>query len=215
MKAAILFDQDGTLLDSAPGIKKCAIEVLKTLGVPNKPYEEMNYFIGPPLRECFKLSNVPEDKLDEAVLLFREIYQEKGGFDAKIYSGIVEALKELKRLGYFLFVCTSKGKPVAVDVLTHFGLAPLFDGIYGATIDGKVTKKKDIIAKCLEENKPDIAIMVGDTYLDVEGANANNIKTIGVTYGYGDKNRMIEEGASSFTDSPSDLLKLIRDTIKV
>lgn len=211
MKKVILFDQDGTLLDSAPGIKKCAIDTLETLHVSHKPYEEMDYFIGPPLRDCFRFSNVPEDKLDEAIAIFRKLYKEKGAFDSMVYPEIVETLKTLRRNGYLLFVCTSKGKPVAVDVLTHFSLISLFDGIYGATIDEKIKEKKDIIANCLKENKPDFAIMVGDTYLDVEGANANNIKTIGVTYGYGDKNKMKETGVLRFIDHPLELIELLKE----
>lgn len=214
MEIAVLFDQDGTLLDSAPGIKQCAIETLEMMGIPSKPYQELDYFIGPPLRDCFRLSSVPEDRIDEAVDMFRKLYKEKGAFNATVYPHIPELLKKLKEAGYKVFVCTSKGMPVAVDILTHFSLISLFDGVYGATLDGKVTKKKDIIARCLNENKPDLAFMVGDTYLDVEGANANGIKTIGVSYGYGDKKKMKGEGAAAFIDDPLELIEIIQNLIK-
>lgn len=209
MKEAILFDQDGTLLDSGPGIKHCAIKTLEVMGLPLKRYEDMDYFIGPPLKDCFRLSGVPENRLEEAVRIYRDFYQKEGMFDATVYDGILDLLKALKNKGYKVYVCTSKAEVLAREILSHFHIDEYLDGIYGASLDGIHALKKDIVARCLKDIHTDNAIMIGDTYLDLEGANANSISSIGVTYGYGNIERMKEEHPLAIVSHPSEIPKII------
>lgn len=209
MKPVILFDQDGTLLDSGPGIKHCAIKTLETMFLPMKRYEDMDYFIGPPLKDCFRLSGVPEERLDEAIEIYREYYQKGGMYDASIYTGITDLLQKLNELGYDTHVCTSKAQVLASEILHHFNLDIYFKKIYGASLDGTHALKKDIIARCLKENNIKEAVMIGDTYLDLEGANNNHIHSIGVIYGYGNKEEMEKRNPIAIVDNPLDIIKII------
>ena len=209
----ILFDLDGTLNDSGPGIKNSAIKTLIEMKLKPIPYEKLNFFIGPPLRDCFRMCSVPEDRIEESVPIFRKYYEAGGKYEANIYNGIEEMLSKLNNDGYKLFVCTSKAQFLAKDIISHFKLDKYFKGIYGALMDGSLALKKDIIAKCLEENGHD-AIMVGDTYLDINGANANNLRSIGVTYGYGDNDKLIEYKATVIVDTPSEIYGAVKKLTK-
>lgn len=205
---AVLFDQDGTLLDSAPGIKRCAIATLQAMRLPLIPYENLDFFIGPPLRDCFRLCHVPESRIEEAVKIYREKYEGSGNgyLDATIYPQIDELLKTLRHNGIKTYVCTSKAEPLAVMILQAFHLDPLFDGVYGASLDGSLAAKSDIIHHCLSnEQLHHDAIMVGDTVLDLRGAAANGIPFFGVVWGYGEKETMLQEGAKKLFSSVSAL----------
>ena len=198
----ILFDQDGTLLDSAPGIKLCAQETLKELGYPVPEKENLNYFIGPPLRDCFRLSSVKEEDIEQAVLIYRKLYEEKGKYNARVYPGVEEGLKSLKQAGYRLFVCTSKNGNLAKDILTKFKLNQYFEQTFGSTSDGVGARKGEIIHRCLSYIKEDAdVLMVGDTHLDAEGAKQNNIPCLLVNFGYGDKTKIEKENPYAMIDS--------------
>ena len=203
---AILFDQDGTLLDSAPGIKRCAQETLKALGYPAPEAKDLNYFIGPPLRDCFRLSHVEEKDIEKAVLVYRRLYGSGGKYEAAIYPSILEGLSELKRKGYRLFVCTSKNGELAKDILLKFKLNNYFEGVFGSTSDGVGAKKGEIIRRCLSYIKEDTdVLMVGDTHLDAEGANQNAIPCLLVSFGYGEKEKYDKEKPYAVIDSFSEI----------
>ena len=204
----ILFDLDGTLIDSAPGIKHSAIKTLKEMKLPLIPYEDLDFFIGPPLSDCFRLCNVPEDRILEAISVFRKFYEQGEQLNCSFYPGIKECLISLKKRGYHLFVCTSKAEYFAVNILENFGFASYFDHIYGSSLDSSLSLKKDIIALCLSRHGKE-ALMVGDTYLDIIGANENHIPSIGVTWGYGEKEKMIQNHVSCFADNTEELLEKI------
>ena len=188
---AILFDQDGTLLDSAPGIKRCAQETLLELGMEPPAYADLDYFIGPPLRDCFRLSNVDEKNIEKAVVIYRKLYADHGKYDASIYPGLISALKQAKEEGFLLFVCTSKNEILAKDILKHFSLDSYFDGVFGSRSDGAKAEKGAIIKRCLGNlGKRCKAIMVGDTHLDAIGAKENDIPCLIVDFGYGNKEKL-------------------------
>ncbi len=190
----ILFDQDGTLLDSAPGIKECAQETLRMLSYPVPEKKDLNYFIGPPLRDCFRLSNVKEEDLEKAVALYREFYEKDGKYNASVYPSVLEGLQSLTRTGYRLFVCTSKNGDLAKDILEKFGLSLYFEKTFGSSSDGVGARKGEIIHRCLSYiNEGADVLMIGDTHLDAEGANQNNIPCLLVNFGYGDKAKIEKE----------------------
>ena len=207
---AILFDLDGTLTDSGEGIINCAILALKHFGCPIPTPEQMRTFVGPPLHESFIKYGVPADKADEAVAVFRSRYIPIGKYENKPYPGIHDLLKKLKEDGHTLYVATSKPETMANDVLEHFELAHYFDCICGASMDTSRSTKEDVIAYLLElSGRDENILMVGDTKFDVIGAAAHGIPTIGVSWGYGKVEEMVEAGAKAIAWSMDELLSLL------
>ena len=212
MKKTILFDLDGTLTDSGEGIINCVIYALERFGLPIPSRESLRYFVGPPLHESFIKQGVPADQAEKAVAVYRERYIPIGKFENTPYPGIRELLETLKAEGHTLYVATSKPEQISIDVLEHFDLAKYFDRICGATMDTSRSNKEAVIAYLLEQNgRTDNIIMVGDTKFDVIGAKAHGIPCIGVSWGYGGIQDMLEAGASAIVHSTEELLNLIRN----
>ena len=210
MAKAILFDLDGTLTDSGEGILNCATVTLEHFGLPVPSREEMRVFVGPPLRDTFFKYGVPTERLDEAVAVYRKRYIPIGMFENSPYDGIENLLKKLKAQGHRLYVATSKPEWMAVEILTKFGLAPYFDIIAGATMDGVRDAKADVIAYLLEQTgNVSEAMMVGDTAFDVIGAAAHGIPTIGVSWGYGTVESMVTAGAAGIANTMDELFALL------
>lgn len=210
MPKAILFDLDGTLTDSGEGILNCATVTLEYFGLPVPSREEMRVFVGPPLRDTFFKYGVPADRLDEAVAVYRKRYVPIGMFENSPYEGIENLLKNLKAQSHRLYVATSKPEWMAVEILTKFGLAPYFDIIAGATMDGVRDAKADVIAYLLEQTGDvNEAMMVGDTAFDVIGAAAHGIPTIGVSWGYGTVESMVSAGAAGIAHTMDELFAFL------
>jgi len=211
MTKTILFDLDGTLTDSGEGIIKSSAMVLEAYGLPVPSYEKMRVFVGPPLHETFHKFGVPQDKCDDAVLLYRTRYNTVGKFENTPYPGIRELLATLQNQGHRLFVATSKPEALSIEILQHFDLARYFEIICGATEDRSRVEKSDVIAYLLQQaGDQDNAIMVGDTVFDVTGAAAHNIPTIGVAWGYGNAQDMKNAGAAAIAETPEALLELLK-----
>ena len=170
----------------------------------------MRVFVGPPLRDTFFKYGVPADRLDEAVAVYRKRYVPIGMFENSPYEGIENLLKNLKAQSHRLYVATSKPEWMAVEILTKFGLAPYFDIIAGATMDGVRDAKADVIAYLLEQTGDvNEAMMVGDTAFDVIGAAAHGIPTIGVSWGYGTVESMVSAGAAGIAHTMDELFAFL------
>jgi phosphoglycolate phosphatase len=210
MPKAILFDLDGTLTDSGEGIINCAILGLQHFGLPIPDRETLRVFVGPPLRDTFYKFGVPEDKLDEAVEVYRSRYIPIGKFENTPYPGIYDLLARLKAEGHKLYVATSKPEQMSMDILNKFELTPYFDLLAGATLDGSRDHKADVIAYLLQQTGNEMeAVMVGDTVYDVVGATAHGIPTIGVSWGYGSIAEMQNAGAKAIAYSMDELHDLL------
>ena len=205
-KKAIFFDLDGTLTDSGEGIINCATLALEHFGLPVPSREEMRVFVGPPLDQTMIAFGVPADRAQEAVDVFRSRYLVVGKFENTPYPGIHQLLEKLKDQGHRLFVATSKPETTAVEILHKFDLAQYFEVICGATMDGSRVHKADVIAYLLGQiGTPENILMVGDTAFDVTGAAAHGIKTIGVSWGYGEVADMEQAGAIAIADTMEQL----------
>ena len=211
VKKAVLFDLDGTLTDSGEGIINCAAMTLERFGLPVPSREEMRVFVGPPLYETFQKFGVPAEKTDEAIRVYRSRYIPTGMFENTPYPGVKALLEALKSEGYTLYVATSKPEEMSVTILEKFGLAPYFDRICGASTDTSRSTKDAVIAYLLAQSgaKEDM-VMVGDTKYDVLGAKAHGIPAIGVSWGYGSAEEMMEAGAVAIADTTQQLLELIK-----
>lgn len=210
MPKAILFDLDGTLTDSGEGIINCASLALRHYGISIPDRDSMRVFVGPPLRDTFFKFGVPEDKLDEAVEIYRSRYIPIGKFENTPYPGIHDLLAQLKAEGHTLYVATSKPEQMSMDILNKFRLAPYFDLLAGATLDGSRDSKADVIAYLLQQTGKELdAIMVGDTVYDVAGAAVHGIPTVGVSWGYGNVEEMEAAGACGIANTMEELHDLL------
>jgi len=184
----ILFDLDGTLTDPKEGIINSILYALDKLGIRENFVEELDSFIGPPLRESFAARyNLSTELANRAVNIYREYFSTKGLFENKLYPGVDDLLKDLSSQNYKLFVATSKPTAYSKQILKHFNLNKYFVDIIGSNLDNSRTDKTEIISYVitLHSLHTSQCIMVGDRKHDIIGAKNNLMKTIGVTYGYG------------------------------
>ena len=188
---ALIFDLDGTLLDTSEGVVECVRFAAETLGQPVLPREELLDFIGPPLTASFpKHYGFDEKTTLEAIRLFREHYRDGAIFNARPYEGIFDLCEVIRDNGISMAVATNKLEPMAQKLLGHFGFDRYCHPIRGADPDGKL-KKADLIRCCLEDLHilPQEAVLMGDTVFDAEGAAAAGVHFLAVTYGFGFRNR--------------------------
>lgn len=198
MKDYLLFDLDGTLTDPEEGITKAVQLALAHFGIQVEDRTRLRPFIGPPLWDQFTEWGLTGEQANEAVSVFREYYLEKGVYENKEYAGIREMLGALKGAGYRLYVATSKPEGTAKIVTDYFGLTELFDRVAGASTDQERVRKADVIRYLLEaEGITDLsaAVMIGDRKHDVLGAKEVGMDSIGVLYGYGDRDELEAAGA--------------------
>ena len=211
MAKTILFDLDGTLTDSGEGILNCAELGLRHFGLPVPSREEMRVFVGPPLHETFLKFGVPEEKVEEAVTVFRSRYTTVGKFENTPYPGVHDLLKALKEAGHTLLIATSKPENMAIEILEKFELSQYFERICGATLDRSRISKEDVIAYLLGlSGTAENMVMVGDTAFDVVGAAAHGISTIGVSWGYGSVEEMQQAGAIAIANTMGELLDILK-----
>lgn len=215
----VIFDLDGTLLDTTEGILNAVRYTLERCGLPDLPEEILRSFIGPPIQDSFRKAYGIEDtdKLQELATIFRNRYKDNDLYMAKPYPGIYQACEALQASDMLLAVATYKREDYAVDLLRHFGFDRYMTAVYGADHENKL-KKADIIQKCLglldephRQNVRENAVMVGDTENDSLGAQRVGIDFIGVTYGFGfqDKSELALSGCVGGADSAKELSELI------
>lgn len=207
----ILFDLDGTLTESGPGIMKAAQYALRSYGI-EKPWQELSYFVGPPLSETFA-AFVPEPEIPGIIAKFREYYQKDGWLDNAPYPGVREMLDALRAGGKRLMVATSKLDRLAVQVLAHFDLISRFEAVCGAPEgDPAAAQKANIVRAALAKagcTDPGRAVMVGDRKYDITGGHHAGLAAIGVLYGYGSREELTQAGADALAETPEALTKLI------
>ena len=209
----ILFDLDGTLTDPKEGIVTSIEYALASLGHPVQANENLERFIGPPLRNAFSelLDTNNLTVINTAVDLYRERFRELGMYENRVYDGIPRALERLCRSGLRLFVATSKPQVFAERILEHFDLARPFDAVYGCGLDGTLSDKAELIAHILaaEQLRRTDTVMVGDRHHDASGAIANGVAPVGVLWGYGTHAELMQAGVCRFLRHPDELAELV------
>ncbi len=205
----ILFDLDGTLTDSAIGITNSVKYALNKFGIEVVNGGELNRFVGPPLMDSFiNYYGFSEEQAKTAVEYYREYYVEKGIFENLVYDGCENMLQSLKDNGMKLIVATSKPEIFAKQILEYFDIAKYFTYIAGSNIDGTRVKKDEVIQYALEScNIKDLTklIMIGDRVYDILGAKKVGINSIGVLYGYGDRNELENAGADFIVETVTEI----------
>ncbi|UCR88214.1 HAD hydrolase-like protein [Mycetocola spongiae] len=189
--SCILFDLDGTIVDSAPGIIARLALTLEELGLPAQSPSELMRWVGPPLLDSFRdYAGLDEAGSWEGVHAYRRLVASVGASDnSETYPGVPELLGAIRAAGIPLSLATSKPESQALDILEHFGMTADFTVICGASDDETRSAKADVIAEALRrlgELDVDLSnpIMVGDRHHDIDGAAAHNIPTLLVSWGY-------------------------------
>lgn len=208
----IIFDLDGTLSNSGEGITKSVQYALEKLSI-REDLENLKHFVGPPMKEeMIKSYHFTEEQAMEAVRLYRERYTPIGIYETSLYDGIIELLNKLKELNKIIAMATSKPQSMAEEVLKYLKIDSYFDFVMGADLVGGKQSKAEVLNALFEvlptKDKSKM-LMVGDTIFDVQGARMVDVDCIGVSYGYGDKNEMLESGAIAVADTAMELLKHI------
>ncbi len=209
----LLFDLDGTVTDSAPGVMNSFHHALTAFGIEPASHEELKQVVGPPLRTSFTVTyGVPMERYDEIMRYYLEYYLPKGIYENSVYPGVEELLCRCKRAGLRLVVASSKWQKGVDIVMNHFGLDKYFDFMAGSEVSQGRVEKADVIRYILDTLPvTDLArtLMVGDRKYDVEGAAAFGIKTAGVLWGYGTREELETAGAVMTAETPEALCRLL------
>jgi phosphoglycolate phosphatase len=206
----ILFDLDGTLIDTKYGVINSVKKTLHDLSLPIPSDEHLEGFIGPPLEQCFmEVCGLSFEQTQKSMPIYLRYYRDGGIYDAKPYDGMAELLRQLQDAGCRLGVATSKKQRSACIMLKHFGLDVFFDGIAGAPENSKAmwTKKDSVLLAMsgFDGANAENTVLVGDRKFDAQGASEAGIDAIGVLFGYG---KIDELEASPFKAIAADIVSL-------
>jgi len=211
--SCILFDLDGTIVDSAPGITATLAYMFEQLGKPIPTPSELLKYVGPPLLDSFRdYAGFDAEESAVALAVYREKYLNVGAYDATQYPGVGLVLKAVHESPVPMSLATSKPETPATLILEHFNLARYFDIITGASDDEVRSAKKDVVAEALirlaamgaDISRP---VLVGDREHDVHGAAANDVPTIFVEWGYGSVAE--QAGSIATVSTPEELQRLL------
>ncbi len=209
---AILFDLDGTLTDSAPGIVNSLAYMMEQMGEEAPPIEALMKYVGPPLRHNI-VDLLGTERVEEGLAHYVERYTNRrmGMLENRLYEGITEVLAALVQAGKVLFVATSKHRDPSKMITDHLGLTPFFKAIHGSRAGGHLADKGELISMIMGEEGLDPArtVMIGDRHFDVEGAKKNGIPCIGALWGYGSREELEAAGAFRIAAAPGDLCGLL------
>ncbi|MFS0728849.1 HAD hydrolase-like protein [Curtobacterium sp. 1P10AnD] len=210
---AILFDLDGTISDSAPGILESMTHTFTTVGVPVPDHATLMSFVGPPILDTFHdAMGMDAEQAEHTLAVYREHYLSHGALDSAMFPGIDVVLHTLHEAGLPISTATSKPETPATYILEHYGLTGDIDIITGASDDEVRSSKADVVAEALRRldargfdvSRP---VLIGDRRHDVEGAAAHGVPTIFAAWGYGSPDEA--EGTVARAATPLDLLPIL------
>jgi phosphoglycolate phosphatase len=208
----VLFDLDGTLIDSEIGITGSMAHALQALGVEPPPINVLRSWIGPPLQASFP-QVLGEDiaRTDLAVNHYRERFDAVGWSEHSVYPGMAELVCMLAERGDRLAVVTSKISDIANRIVAHLPFGDRFQAVYAPGPGVRTCEKAALVAQavCELEGRADRTSMIGDRRFDIEGARANAVRAIGVLWGFGDRAELQEAGADHVVAQPSDIVEYL------
>jgi len=199
----VLFDLDGTLSYSAPGILGSLRLALAVTGLAPMTVEQEAHILGPPFYDSLP-SVVGPERVAEVITAYRGFY-DTGMFDTVAYPGIAELLDWLAATGATLAVATSKPEHFAVPIIDHLGLTDRFATICGDTLDGDRASKALVVGEALRRlghPDPSTVVMIGDRSHDVLGAAAHAVRCYGAGWGYGASGELANAGAVAVLADP-------------
>jgi phosphoglycolate phosphatase len=212
---SVLFDLDGTLTNSLPGIARSIQHVLRILSpaataIPTEA--ELRWCVGPPLRELFQRLLITTDQsvIEKAVELYIERYERIGFRESRVYPGVPEMLAAVS-VGRSLILVTSKLTASAEKVLAEFSLRHYFEGVYGTDHHGKPSNKSELVQTAITDHQlsPQTTAIVGDRHHDILAGKTDHLFTIGVTYGYGTREELEKAAADQICTTPTEVTTTI------
>jgi|tagenome__1003787_1003787.scaffolds.fasta_scaffold20745065_2 phosphoglycolate phosphatase len=213
MSRLVLFDLDGTLVDSAPGIHASVRAATAALGLPEPTRAQLRAMVGPPLQDGFAVVfGLAGADVDRAVAAYRAHYAAGAMLEAPPYDGIPDLLDALLADGATLAVTTSKPEPFAVRILAHVGLLDRFASVHGATLDGAVRHKEQVVAAALDRHPQGTgAVLVGDRAQDVMGAAAQGLPCVGAGWGPAEDGELEAAGAAVIAATPAEVVDALAE----
>lgn len=213
---AVLGDFDGTKADTQDGILRALQYALAKMGRSPPLRRSMVHVIGEPIYDIFHrmLGTEEQAAIERALTYYRTYYDADGKYQCRVYDGIPEMLRALRGAGYRIITATAKYTPVTQEMVTHLGIHTLIDAVYGSERDGARSDKAELLGHILATEKllPHQVVMVGDRKYDILGAKAHGIHCIGVTWGYGSREELLDHGAAALADHPREIPGLV-DTL--
>ena len=206
-----LFDLDGTLIDSEPGITACIRHALTKLDVPTPA--DLRTWIGPPLRPSFApLLGHDAARIEAAVEYYHERFATLGWREHSIYPGIADLIDGLQTSGHRLAVVTSKPLRHAEPIIEALPFGNRFERLYGPEPSSSHSEKASMIASALADfgAAAQDTVMIGDRRFDIEGAVANGVTGIGVLWGFGSREELEAAGAHAVIAHPEHLDALLQ-----
>jgi phosphoglycolate phosphatase len=184
------------------------------VGASPPPVERLTQYIGPPLSESFAalLGSSDHAYIELAIAAYRRRFEEVGMFENTLYPGIKEALEELDGFGHSLYVVTAKPHEYARQILQHFNISRLFRAVHGPDFGQRRYSKESLIRQAcsIEDVTRSRTIMIGDRTEDILGAKENGLKSVGVTWGYGDRKELENAQPDRLVNSSEELVDYIR-----
>ncbi len=216
----VIFDLDGTLIDSRIGIHSSIVHTLKEMRVPAVDQELLSQFIGPPLIDSFQsVCGMSEPDAERAVTVYKDYFAVEGIKGFEVYEGVPEMLWLLRASGVRMAIATTKDDIFAREIALNADFLPFLEAVIGSDREGTMLRKPELIAAAIsalniptplsdDANSPRI-VMVGDHALDILGAQANNIASIAVTYGFGNNEELRDAAPNHTADSVTELRNLL------
>lgn len=209
----VIFDFDGTIADTSPGVLNCIKHMAEFYNLEEKTPQQLRKIFGPPLANGFKdLFNVDDEMAKKLVEKYRELYNDNEMYNLVIYDGMRELFKTLKDNGIKLGIASSKPEAFFGRLLEKFEIKEYFDSVCGADMHFAKNEKNDIIERAIN-NLPECPneriLMVGDTVFDINGAKHVGIVSVGVLFGFGEKEELEAAGADYLVSDTKELEKLI------
>ena len=209
----ILFDLDGTLTDPREGITKSVQYALSKMGIEEPDLTALEHFIGPPLYDEFRRCyDFDDTQAKQAVAAYRERFSVHGWKENILFDGVPTMLKTLREAGKTLAIASSKPTLFVEKILELFEIAPYFDVVSGATLDGSISTKAQVVEQALAmlsvRDRKDV-VLVGDRMHDVEGARSCDIDCVGVTFGFGGLQELQQAGAKYIVQDFAELMQLL------
>lgn len=211
--SVILFDLDGTLTDSSPGILGCVRYALEKMNREIPEETLLNGFLGPPLVYSFtEYCGMTPEEARQAAAIYRKVYEDQCVIGNSLYDGVYEMLEQLKNAGKLLAVATTKPQITADKIVEYFDIKKFFKAVCGAAPDGSSGEKAGVIRNAMEKlgvTDPGQVLMIGDRFYDIEGAKKVGIASAGALFGYGKPGELEKAGADYIFGSPQEIAEFI------